>query len=375
MSRTNKLLRVVILLVVLAALGVAGLMLVRSVAQRGLTGNPSLNPLESVYLSAYLAANQAALNQAPGTDTSPINFEVSPGETAGSIADRLTAMKLISDGALLRAYLRYSGLDTKIEAGTYELNTSMTIPAIAQALSKPKPPDITIRVTEGWRREQIAAWIDTQANFPFRGADFLGATASPSPNVAAAYQMPDGASLEGFLFPDTYRIDKNATAAEVVAKLVEDFDKQLTPQMRTDAQASSLSLYQVVTLASIVEREAVVAEERPTIASVYLNRLAHGMKLDADPTVQYAMGYQDSTGQWWNLALTQDDYQAVDSPYNTYLHDGLPPGPIASPGLASIQAVIYPAHTDYLFFRAMCDGSGRHNFSATYEEHLANACP
>jgi UPF0755 protein len=145
--------------------------------------------------------------------------------------------------------------------------------------------------------------------------------------------------------------------------------------MRADAQAKGMTIYQVITLASIVEREAVVSEERPLIASVYLNRVAAGMKLEADPTVQYAMGYQAATNQWWNLNLTQDDYAAVDSPYNTYLYAGLPPGPIANPGLASILAVIYPANSPYLFFRAKCDGSGQHNFAVTYEQHLSNACP
>jgi UPF0755 protein len=129
-----------------------------------------------------------------------------------------------------------------------------------------------------------------------------------------------------------------------------------------------------VTVASIVEREAAVADERPMIASVYLNRLAIGMKLEADPTVQYAMGYQYDTGEWWNLNLTQDDYYAVDSPYNLYLYEGLPPGPIANPGLSSIQAVITPAESPYFYFRAACDGSGRHVFSETFEEHVGNAC-
>jgi UPF0755 protein len=136
-----------------------------------------------------------------------------------------------------------------------------------------------------------------------------------------------------------------------------------------------MTLYNVVKLASIVEREAVLDEERPVIASVYLNRLREGVKLEADPTVQYAMGYQADTGQWWNLNLTADDYHTVDSPYNTYLYPGLPPGPISNPGISSIMAVIYPADTVYFFFRVACDSSGRHNFTESYEEHVQNACP
>jgi UPF0755 protein len=378
-SRGGILLRIIIVAVVFLFLGIAGLMLGRAIAQRGqqteIPVNPDLNPLETTYLSFYLAANQSALNSPAGTDSTPIAFDITQGETASSIADRLASMNLVSDPELLRSYLRYYALDTKIAAGSYELNMAMNIPAVAQALSRPESPDVAIRLPEAWRREQIAAWLDTQPNLPFHSAEFLAATSAPSPEVAAAYQIPAGASLEGFLFPDTYRIDKNGTVSDLLTKALANFEQQVTAQMRADAQAQGMSIFQVVTLAAIVEREAVANDERPIIASVYLNRLAQGIKLDADPTVQYAMGYQPATDQWWNLGLTQDDYLLVDSPYNTYLYTGLPPGPIASPGLASIHAVIYPAVTPYIYFRAKCDGSGQHNFAVTYEEHLANGCP
>ena len=131
-------------------------------------------------------------------------------------------------------------------------------------------------------------------------------------------------------------------------------------------------LHQVLTLASIVEREAVLDEERPTIAGVYLNRLARGMRLEADPTVQYAMGFQPASGQWWKTPVFLEEYSQVDSPYNTYLTTGLPPGPIAAPRLASIRAVLNPEQHDYLYFVAEPGGSGRHIFSRTFEEHLEN---
>jgi UPF0755 protein len=141
----------------------------------------------------------------------------------------------------------------------------------------------------------------------------------------------------------------------------------MTAQMRAAAAARRFTLYEVVTLASIVEREAVIPDERALIARVYLNRLAAGMTLDADPTVQYAKGFDALTGEWWP-PLSLADYAGVTSPYNTYLNAGLPPGPIANPSLASVEAVIYPASSDYLYFRA-CDDSGRHRFSLTFEEH------
>ena len=134
-----------------------------------------------------------------------------------------------------------------------------------------------------------------------------------------------------------------------------------------------LSLYQGLILASIVQREAVVAAEMPIIASVFHNRLKVPMKLETDPTVQYALGYNASSNSWWKTPLTFSDLE-VDSPYNTYLYPGLPPTPIASPGLAALQAVAYPAQTPYYYFRAACDNSGKHNFSETFEQHLQFAC-
>ncbi len=148
---------------------------------------------------------------------------------------------------------------------------------------------------------------------------------------------------------------------------------RVTPELLDGFEAQGLSIYEAVTLASIIEREAVVAEERPRIAGVFLNRLEQGMKLETDPTVQYALGLQ-ADGGWWKTDLTSQDLQ-FDSPFNTYLHPGLPPGPIANPGLSSLEAVAEPIDTDELYFRALCDGSGRHAFARTFEEHLQNACP
>jgi UPF0755 protein len=155
--------------------------------------------------------------------------------------------------------------------------------------------------------------------------------------------------------------------------MLNDFDQRLTAADRAGIAAQGLNLFQGVTLASIVEREAVVADERPLIASVFYNRLAAGMNLDADPTVQYALGFT-TQGGWWKSPLDAADL-LLESPYNTYRSAGLPPGPIANPGLDSLRAVADPATSDFFYFRAMCDGSGRHAFARTFDEHLQNACP
>ncbi len=180
--------------------------------------------------------------------------------------------------------------------------------------------------------------------------------------------------MEGFLFPDSYRLDRNISADEMLAAFARRFDEQVSPDMRQAFERHGLNLQEAVTLASIVQRETMVDDEAPTIASVFYNRLDQGMKLDSDPTVQYALGYNKKQQTWWTNPLSADDL-AVVSPYNTYTHTSLPPGPISNPGLTVLEAVAYPAQTPYYYFRARCDGSGRHNFSVTYEEHLQNACP
>ncbi len=154
--------------------------------------------------------------------------------------------------------------------------------------------------------------------------------------------------------------------------MVDEFNEQVIP-LESAFERQGLDLREAVILASIVEKEAVLAEEQPMIASVFLNRLELGMRLESDPTVQYAIGYTTDQQTWWKNPLTGVDLQ-FDSPYNTYLYAGLPPGPIGNPGLSALRAVAFPAQTGYLYFRAACDGSGRHSFAQTFEEHLANGC-
>jgi UPF0755 protein len=202
--------------------------------------------------------------------------------------------------------------------------------------------------------------------------DFWDAAHGSAIGFSFAEDIPDPPSFEGFLFPDTYYLDPEATAIDVTHEMLANFDQQVTAELRAGFARQGLSLFEGITLASIVEREAVVGDEKPTIASVFLNRLASSMTLDADPTVQYALGQHE--GGWWKAPLSFNDLE-IDSHYNTYRYAGLPPGPIANPGLESLEAVAFPDQTNFLYFRALCDGSGRHAFARTFEEHLANACP
>lgn len=361
-------------LAVVCGLAAGGGLIILSLPQSASTlGVPSatLDPIQRTALSAFLSIRSNSLDAPAGNPAVRLTFQVAAGESAASVIERMQAAGLVSDSLLFRSYLRYRGLDTGIQAGEYQLAGTMSIRQLAQVLQSAHAASGRVTIPEGLRLEQIAALVSAQAGFST--ADFLAAAHVRPTGFSFAGELPEPPSVEGFLFPDTYDIAAKTTAAEMVDMMLADFDKRVDSAIRDGFARHGLSLYQAVTLASIVEREAVVAEERPTIASVFLNRLAQGMNLESDPTVQYALGRQPD-GNWWKAPLSAEDL-GLPSAYNTYANAGLPPGPIANPGLASLRAVAFPADTPYLFFRALCDGSHRHAFATTYEQHLNNACP
>lgn len=297
-------------------------------------------------------------------------FTIGSGEGVPSIAIRLEEVGLVRSAAALRAYLIYTGLDTSIQAGDYQLSPALSIVDISRELQDATPEQVSFAILPGWRMEEIAASLST-SGLEVSPDDFLAAARSAPPSLD---YLPASASTEGFLYPDIYILPRTTTADQLVDEFLRNFALHLTIDLREGFARQGLDVYQAVTLASIVQREAVVADERAQIASVFLNRLSASMKLDTDPTVQYALGYNASQGTWWTNPLSAGDLQ-VDSPYNTYIYTGLPPGPIANPSLSALQAVAFPAETPYYFFRARCDGSGLHVFSVTFEEHLQNSCP
>jgi UPF0755 protein len=343
---------------------------------RGLVGeaDADLNPLQRLALATYLALYADELTRPAGSDATPRPFVVALGETAEEVAGRLAEAQLIGDARLLTFYLRYTGLDQNIEAGDFILRQTMTTPEIARALTDASAREITVRIPEGWRREQIAELLATNPNLDITADDWLALTGPGAPPLGpfALYaDLPPGASLEGYLFPETYLVRPRSSARDVLAKILAQFDAQITPELRAQLAARGLTLHQAVIIASLIEREAAVEDERPIIASVIFNRLAAGQPLEIDASVQYALG---APGNWWP-AVAGLDLRGVDSPFNTYRVPGLPAGPISNVRASSLQAAANPAQTGYYFYRAACDGSGRHNFAATYEEHLANACP
>lgn len=368
--------RSVLLLVVLTACVSAGLLFYFQWRGGDLGNGRSLQPRD-IYLQTYLAANADALEQPAGNGFTPAPFTIAPGESADAIAANLAAAGLLNNSELFLNYLRYYGLDAQLEAGEYIVDPQQTIPQMAATLTTAVVREETVRFVEGWRLEQMADYLAKNPTANIDASQFLAIAQrqaafdlTPYPFLAG---LPPTTTLEGYLFPDTYRVPLDADAVYLVDLMLRTFERRVTPQMQQGFQAQGLTIHQAVTLAAIVEREAVVATERPIIAGVFYNRLAQGIKLEADPTVQYPLGYQPETDSWWKSPLWLDDL-ALDSPYNTYVYTGLPPGPIANPSLSSLEAVAFPTQTEFIFFVADCGAavSGSHAFSVTYEEHLAN---
>lgn len=332
---------------------------------------PSLSLLERAQYSALLLWYDGLLTQPLDPSGTEQTFTIEVGESVDSVANHLESVGLIRDAESFRTYLVYSGLDTSIQAGEYELSTAMSAMDVAHELQDATPEQVTFVVLPGWRAEEIAESLPT-SGLPITYDEFIAAVKAPPREFNF---LSEASSAEGFLYPDSYIFSRSLSSAEeMIYEMIRNFAAHLTSDLTNGFERQGLTVYQAVTLASMVEREAVQEDEQPLIASVYLNRLKIGMKLDADPTVQYAIGYNFLQQSWWTNPLTLIDLQ-VNSVYNTYIYEGLPPTPIASPSPGALRAVAFPAESNYLFFRARCDGSGFHEFSESFDEHLQNACP
>ncbi len=299
-----------------------------------------------------------------------VTFSIDPGDSAAVVASKLEQQGFIQSADAFTAYLVYSGLDTGLQAGEFQISSAMPPIQIAQKLQDATPTQVKFVVLPGWRLEEVANAMPT-SGLSITPQQFMAAAAHPSSNYDF---LPSGASAEGFIFPGEYVLPRVIQADQLVSLLMNNAALALTSEMKAGFARQNLDVFQAVTLASIIQREAVVPEEQPIIASVFFNRLNSGMFLETDPTIQYALGLNNENGSWWKVPLSTEDL-SINSPYNTYKNPGLPPGPISNPALSALQAVAYPAQTPYLFFQARCDGLGLHNFSETFEQHLQNSCP
>lgn len=327
-----------------------------------LLARPRLVYLPVAMLSALVigAAVLWRLNRPTGAPETQV--VIYPGSGVLHIARTLHAHGLIRRPFVFLSAAEAYGLGRKLQAGPFALDGRMSTVAILKTLARGAPLARRVTVPEGLARGPVAALVARctgldSAAFMYASQDSalcervrrLGGLSEPPPH------------LEGYLFPDTYELSWRSDTASLVGRMLDRFEAVFADSLRDEANRQGFSVHQMVTLASIIEKEAKLSRERPWISAVFRTRLELGMPLQADPTVQYALGA-------YTKRLTEADL-TVDSPYNTYVYTGLPPGPIASPGLQSLQAALYPEDVPYLYFVARGDGS--HVFSTTLKDHLA----
>lgn len=311
--------------------------------------------------NGYIKVSLEAVDR---NDNTEITTEIPLGSTTNDVAQVLHEKKLIKNVRIFKYYAKKTGMDSHLKAGTYILSKSMSVDELLHALTKGGASGNTANITiiEGLTIEDAAKAMSDQLGLSYdRLIEIM--------NNPGAFEFeflkdnPGIESLQGYLMPDTYNVYKNSSEEDIVKVLLSQFDKFYVNEIKPRMKDSKLSFQEVINLASIVEKEALLDEERDEVAAVFLNRLDIDMKLQSCATVNYAHGV-------WKERLTYDDI-AIDSPFNTYIIKGLPPAPINSPGRVSIISVLEPADVDFLFFVAKGDGS--HYFSKDYNEHIKAA--
>ena len=372
-KKRNPIFLIIILL--LAIVLAAGLVYVSFEVREtfGLPGK-SVNPISALkYSLALFNGRDKMLAVAPGNGLREEKVSVEADQSIQQLCATLEQRNLVESANLTCTYLIYSGKDRTIQPGNYTIPMGINAIDTANLIFDVTRRDKQFIIYAGWRLEEIAAMIDG-LGLSFDATDFLTFVTAPPDSYKEQLQIPQGMTLEGYFFPGNYSVKPDISLQDFVAEILTRFKTTvLTEEFEKDMQRSGLTLHQAITMASIIQRETLAEEEMPLIASVFYNRLEINMPLETDPTVQFALGYDAQKNTWWKSPLTFTDLE-VNSPYNTYRNPGLPPGPISNPSLAALKAAVAPAETDFLFFRAKCDGSLTHNFSKTYEEHLNFGC-
>jgi UPF0755 protein len=296
-----------------------------------------------------------------GDGEGSVRVTVPQGATLGGIADLLEREGVIDSASFFELRARLSGRDGDLRPGPYEFREDMPYTLVLDRLEEGVPPDVVmVTIPEGRSRAEVAPLVKR-----LRG-NYMRATRRHPALNPRDYRAPNAASLEGFLFPATYELKKGQPVKRLVREQLEAFERNFEKVDMSYARRRNLTPFDVLTIASLVEREATVASERPLIASVIYNRLRDGIRLDIDATTRFVTGN-------WEEPLKVSELQNPD-PYNTRVHYGLPPGPIGSPGLASIKAAARPARTDYIFYVVAVCGNGKHKFAesnAEFERYVA----
>jgi UPF0755 protein len=324
-------------------------------ARKGRRGRSARRPA-AIALALVVVALGAWLLLSPRGDGTTARVVVPRGASFRVAAESLAAKDVVGSPTLFRLYAKAKGHDRAIKPGTYQLRRGAPYGELVEALVSGRGLVHVVTIVEGWELRQIVPQLARALAVPVDSA----AAAVRDTALIRRLDIPTG-TLEGYLFPATYTFPAGTSAIQAVRQMVERFERAWRPEWDARLQALALSRHQAVTLASIVEREAVKPEERPIIAAVYYNRLRRGMRLQADPTVQYALGRHVTRVLYKDLE--------IESPYNTYRVDGLPPGPIGSPGGPSLAATVTPANVPFLYFVAAPDG--HHEFRTTFAEHEA----
>lgn len=295
-----------------------------------------------------------------------VSFEIKRGESVKEIAADLEKGKLINGDILFRFYLWENKLGGKLKAGTYEVSPSMSIPEIVDLFVAGEngltSKEARVVIPEGSSSGEILEALK-QAGI-ISGAETINNIQIDVSKFDFLSDRPEGAGLEGYLFPDTYHFFKDASLGETTEKMLENFGSKLTPVLRDDIKKQGKGIYEVLILASIIEKESPDKEDMPIIAGIFYNRMKIDMPLQSDATINYITKK--------GMAASASEDLAIDSPFNTYKYKGLPPAPICNPGIEAIKAAIYPQQTDYFYFLMPQDGSGKAVFSKTYDEHLQN---
>lgn len=311
-------------------------------------------------LARVTAAGLLVLAVACHGGDGPVERLVIPeGASVTAVSDTLATHEVIRWPGLFRLYVRLKGADSRLKAGTYDLPRSAGWSEALEALVAGRVVTVAVTIPEGWAATGIAQRIAPVIGIPADSAARL----LLDPTFADSLGAP-GPSLEGYLFPETYRFAQGVSLDRVATELLQRYRAVWTPERRAALDSIGMTEREIITLASIVQAEARWEEEMVLISAVFHNRLRRPMRLQADPTVQYALESRQS-----RLLFSHID-SVADDPYNTYTHDGLPPGPIGSPGTAAIDAALHPASVPYLYFVAREDG--HHEFSRTLREHNRN---
>jgi UPF0755 protein len=303
------------------------------------------------------------INRPNSKNPQSVNFVIEPGQSSMQIGQNLKKAGLIKNPVLFEFYAWQKGLDDKLQAGEHQIPTNLSIKDILKILTTIKLiEEDKITIIEGWTLKDIANYLDKRgiANYD----DFMKAVqkkASWWDEYDFLKKKPRDVDLEGYLFPDTYRIYKGATIEDILRKMLDNFNKKLTPEMQKEIARQDKSIHEILTLASILEKEVNTEEDRKKVAGIFYKRLNIGMPLQADSTINYVTGK--------NVSRASRSDTETDSPYNTYKYRGLPPGPINNPGISAIKAAIYPQSTPYLYFLTTPDGQVI--YSRTHDEHVA----